>query len=92
MSPPPPPQVCCLSIKILILILPAAAAALLLSKPHLALPAVDEALANVLDANALDEVTDLNKHTAQHSVQEEVSTVQELQHKSWPFAALASAA
>jgi hypothetical protein len=66
-APPSPPQVCCISNQILILILPAAAAALLLSKPHLALPAVDEALANVLDANALDEVTDLNKHTAQHS-------------------------
>jgi hypothetical protein len=31
--------------------------------PHLALPAVDQALANVLHANALDEVTDLRSST-----------------------------
>jgi hypothetical protein len=43
---------------------------------HLALPAVDEALANVLNANALDEVTDLG--TAQHSTQHSTDTVSTL--------------
>lgn len=37
--------------------------------PHLALPAVDQALANVLHANALDEVTDLHSSTSNSPTQ-----------------------